>query len=74
MNESGVPPFNRDYFGAENTFTRIGDGALGGKASGLLRVREEILSKLDSAEFPYIEVFVPTATVLTGARTCCIVS
>jgi len=60
-----VPRFDREFFGTENTFTRIGDGALGGKASGLLRVREEILSKLDPDEFPYIEVAVPTATVLT---------
>ena len=62
---TGVPRFDREFFGARDTFTRIGDGALGGKASGLLRVREEILSKLDPDEFPYIEVAVPTATVLT---------
>jgi len=60
-----VPRFDREFFGAESSLTRIGDGALGGKASGLLRVREEILSKLDPEEFPYIEVAVPTATVLT---------
>jgi hypothetical protein len=60
-----VPRFDREFFGAKNTFTRIGGGALGGKASGLSRVREEILSKLDPEEFPYIEVSVPTATVLT---------
>jgi hypothetical protein len=60
-----VPRFNREFFGAENSFTRIGDGALGGKASGLLRVREEILSKLDPKKFPYIKVAVPTAAVLT---------
>ena len=62
---SDVPRFDREFFGAEDNFTRIGNGALGGKASGLLRVREEILSKLDSDQFPYIEVAVPTATVLT---------
>jgi len=62
---SDAPRFDREFFGAENTFTRIGNGALGGKASGLLRVREDILSKLDPDEFPYIEVVVPTATVLT---------
>jgi hypothetical protein len=69
MNESssspGVPRFGREFFGAKDSFTRIGDGALGGKATGLLRVREGILSKLDVDEFPYIEVAVPTATVLT---------
>jgi hypothetical protein len=62
---SVVPRFNREFFGAESSFTRIGNGALGGKASGLLQVREEILSKLDPDEFPYIEVAVPTAVVLT---------
>jgi hypothetical protein len=60
-----VPRFDREFFGAENTFTRIGSGALGGKASGLVRIREEILSRLGPDEFPYIEVSVPTATVLT---------
>jgi len=62
---SEVPRFDREFFGAENTFTRIGSGALGGKASGLVRIREEILSRLGPDEFPYIEVSVPTATVLT---------
>ena len=64
-NAADVPRFDREFFGAESSFTRIGDGALGGKASGLLRVREEILSRLDPEEFPYIEVAVPTAAVLT---------
>ncbi len=62
---SAVPRFDREFFGARDTFTRIGGGALGGKASGLLRVREDILSRLAQDEFPYIEVSVPTATVLT---------
>jgi hypothetical protein len=62
---SRVPRFDREFFGAKDSFTRIGGGALGGKATGLLRVREEILSKLDPDEFPYIEVSVPTAAVLT---------
>jgi hypothetical protein len=63
---SDVPRFDREFFGANDTFTRIGDGALGGKASGLLRVREEILAKLDPDEFPYVEVSVPTSTVLAS--------
>lgn len=62
---SDVPRFNREFFGAESNFTRIGDGPLGGKATGLLQVRSDILSRLDPNEFPCIEVSVPTATVLT---------
>ena len=61
-----VPRFDRRFFGAKDTFTRIGDGALGGKASGLLQVREDILAKLDPDEFPYVEVSVPTTTILAS--------
>ncbi len=60
-----VPRFDREFFDAENSFSRIGSGALGGKASGLLRIREEILSRIGPDESPYIQVAVPTATVLT---------
>jgi len=60
----GVPQFGRRFFGADDTFTRIGTGALGGKAEGLLRVHRDILPALDAGEFPGIEVAVPTLTVL----------
>jgi len=43
----------------------IGDGALGGKASGLRLVDENVLARLDPQEFPYIEVSVPRAVILT---------
>lgn len=60
-----LPRFDREFFGAEHSLTRIGDGELGGKATGLLRIKEEILTRLEAKEFPYIEVAVPTAAVLT---------
>jgi hypothetical protein len=65
IDSSAVPRFDREFFGGEHAFTRIGSGALGGKATGLLRAREEILSRLDPDDHPYIEVEVPTSTVLT---------
>ena len=43
----------------------IGEGELGGKASGLRLVHEEILVRLDREQFPYIEVAVPKAVILT---------
>ena len=61
---AGVPLFRREFLGAEETFTRIGDGALGGKAAGLDRMRRAILDRLDPGEFPGIRVAVPTLTVL----------
>ncbi len=47
-------------------FTCIGTGSLGGKATGLTVVREQILPGLDPAEFPGIEVMVPTMSVLAS--------
>lgn len=64
---SRVPRFGREFFGAGETFTRIGAGALGGKASGLDLVRSRILNRLDTGAFPGLEVCVPTLTVLTTA-------
>lgn len=61
---STIAPFRR-RFGEEAAFTAIGGGALGGKASGLLQIREEILARLDAAAFPEIAVGVPPLVVLT---------
>lgn len=61
-----LPAFDRNFFDARETFTRIGCGAPGGKASGLIRIRRV----LDEA-FPgqaggaQVRVAIPTLTVLT---------
>ncbi|MBN1826936.1 MAG: hypothetical protein JW958_11785 [Candidatus Eisenbacteria bacterium] len=60
-----LPEFERRFFDGEETFTRIGEGEIGGKASGLRLIREKILSAVDPAEFPRFEINVPTLTVLT---------
>lgn len=60
-----LPEFGRRFFEADETFTRIGDGDIGGKASGLRRICNEILAPLDTALFPQFEIVVPTLTVLT---------
>jgi hypothetical protein len=62
---SDLPRFDREFFGGEHSLTRIGDGELGGKASGLVNIDRDILTRLNADDFPYIEVAVPTATVLT---------
>ena len=63
--DSQPPRFGREFFGSDLAFTRISSGELGGKAAGLEMVRQRILSDLDRAEFPGIDVHVPTLTVLT---------
>jgi len=42
-NLSDIPEFDREFFGGEETLTRIGAGAIGGKAAGLKLIRDEIL-------------------------------
>ena len=60
-----VPRFDRAFLAAEETFTRIGGGSLGGKAAGLLRIKQDILPALDHDAYPLTDVVVPTLTVLT---------
>lgn len=62
---SQLPRFNRTFLGGEQTFTRIGTGEIGGKAAGLLLVRDGVLSNLSPDEFPSTDVSIPTLTVLT---------
>ncbi len=62
---SQLPRFNRAFLGAEQTFTRLGTGEIGGKAAGLNLVREKVLSGLNPDEFPAFDVNIPTLTVLT---------
>jgi hypothetical protein len=61
----GIPRFERIFFDADQSLSRIGNGGIGGKAAGLHQVDREILSKLSPADFPYIEVSIPKAVVLT---------
>jgi len=65
MKQGSLPRFDREFFESENPLTVIGEGELGGKASGLRQVHEDILARLDREEFPYIEVGVPKAVILT---------
>ena len=60
-----IPVFNREFFGADQCFTRIGDGAIGGKAAGLKLIQDEILTKLEKPGSSDFEITVPTLTVLT---------
>ncbi len=61
---SQLPEFGREFLGADRTFTRIGSGGIGGKAAGLLKARDDVLSSLPSDSFPEFDVAVPTLTVI----------
>jgi hypothetical protein len=57
--------FDRRFFEGRETFTTIGEGALGGKASGLLAAREALADRPASLRFEGLEISVPTLTVIT---------
>lgn len=56
-----VPQFQRKFFGAQERFTRIGSGSVGGKAAGLLFMRG-VLDSLTPP--PRLRFEVPTLTVI----------
>ncbi len=59
-----VPPFDRRFFDGTERFTRIGQGALGGKGAGLLRIHQLLLSRLAPDTFPRCAIEIPTLTVI----------
>ncbi|MDL1949957.1 hypothetical protein FBQ97_09115 [Acidobacteria bacterium ACD] len=59
-----VPPFDRSFLTSGCTFTRIGSGPLGGKASGLLTISRGLARLFHPEAFPSFAVDVPRLTVL----------
>src|SRR5215469_15556645 len=59
-----LPPFDRKFWDKQFRFTRVGTGALGGKASGLVFMKELLAQAVDSARYPGVEVNVPTMAVI----------
>jgi hypothetical protein len=47
-----------------NNFNILGSGKLGGKANGLLMIKDIIDKKIDKEKYPYIEICIPEFTVL----------
>jgi len=60
-----VPLFDRGFFRSPEPITRIGEGELGGKARGLVLIRDLLASELDASRFPALEVYVPKMVVIT---------
>ncbi len=58
-----VPSFDRRFFRSEAVFSRIGDGGLGGKAQGLIRIREALDTRL-GGRVDGLEVAIPRVVVL----------
>jgi hypothetical protein len=60
-----LPVFDRNFWDGTFRFTRIGSGSIGGKASGLVFVKDLLASQLgDLGHTPGIEINVPTLSVI----------
>ncbi len=57
--------FGRKFLDADERFTYIGEGHLGGKAQGLANISFFLEEHFDPSRFPQIEVSIPTLTVIT---------
>jgi hypothetical protein len=60
-----VPLFDRSFFRSPEPVTRIGEGELGGKARGLVLIRDLLASQFEATKFTGIEVYVPKMVVVT---------
>lgn len=58
--------YSRATFGAGERFTRIGDGPVGGKAAGLLRLLERLDAAFPDGRFGPFEVTIPSFTVIAA--------
>jgi hypothetical protein len=59
-----VPVFSRAFFGTDEPFSRIGGGEFGGKARGLIFIRDVLRQAFDAKRFPAIRVDIPRSVVL----------
>ncbi len=62
--QQSLAPFQRHFFDPEKRLTTIGSGEIGGKAHGLAFVSDVLRKKFRAADFPAIEVSIPTLTVI----------
>ena len=59
-----VTSFSRVNFGSHVRFSRIGKGALGGKARGLAFMDKIISKYVDDTRFPGVRIFIPRTVVI----------
>jgi hypothetical protein len=59
-----IPSFDRVTPEGTEPFSRIGSGAIGGKAHGLVTIISMIESRIGAETFPGLELYVPSFTVI----------
>ncbi len=63
-NSGMYPRFDRRFFGADEDFTVIGGGGLGGKALGLASAKRIVEEACPAGSFPEVQIGIPRLAVL----------
>src|SRR5690242_17904816 len=61
---SELPVFDRKFWDGTFRCTQIGTGSLGGKAGGLVFIKDLLAERMNPASFPCVEISVPTMAVI----------
>ncbi len=59
-----LPVFDRKFWDGTFRCTQIGSGSLGGKANGLVFIKDLLAKRIDPKSFPDVDVNVPTMAVI----------
>jgi len=59
-----LPRFDRKFWDGRFCCTQIGSGSLGGKANGLVFIKDLLAEQIPPGSFPDIEIHVPTMAVI----------
>ena len=59
-----LPVFDRKFWDGTFRCTQIGTGSLGGKAAGLVSIKDLLAKEIDSSAFPDVDINVPTMAVI----------
>jgi hypothetical protein len=59
-----LPVFDRNFWDGTFRCTQIGSGSLGGKATGLVFIKDLLAEQIDPASFPDADINVPTMAVI----------
>ena len=61
---NNIPEFDRNFYKSENIYSCLGNGEVGGKAHGLIKISDILEKELDLQKFPGIQVSIPRLVVI----------
>jgi hypothetical protein len=63
--EDSIPAYNRDTYDVHEEMTKMGKGNIGGKATGLVFIKNYITNTIKTPSFPDMEITTPAFSIIT---------